>query len=129
MNIATKSLKQDLICEVCQNNFNTKKNIPKMLQCGHTICSDCVCKIQSKKIEKCPFDKKTINFEEDKIVNNYYILSIIESGEKVTYEQVTQQSEALNLNPKAVVNNPGWKNTVDGFILDDNTMISAETNG
>ncbi len=129
MNIDTKSPMLELICEICQKDFNTKRNVPKMLQCGHTICLECVIKIQQKKIEKCPFDKKTINMEEDKLVNNFYILSLIETGERYLIDNNTHQIERINLTPKAVVNSPGWKNTVDGFILDTNILISAETNG
>ena len=129
MSIDIKSLKLELVCEVCQSLFNTKKNVPKMLQCGHTICGECATKIQSKKIEKCPFDKQRICLEDDKLVNNFYILSLLESGDKLVFENSNTPSETINLTPKAVINSPGWKNTVDGFILDNNTMISSETNG
>ena len=129
MSFATKSPKLTLICEICQTNFNNKNNIPKMLQCGHTICCECISKIQKKKIEKCPFDKKTISFEEDKLVNNFYILSLIETDYKILVDQSTSQTEVISLTPKAVLNSPGWKNTINGFILDSNVMISAETNG
>ena len=130
MNIATKSIKLALICELCQTNFNTTKKIPKMLQCGHTICLDCVTKLQSKKIEKCPFDKKTINLDDDKLVHNFFILSLIETDlDKVLIDPLIFPSETINLTPKSVVNSPGWKNTVDGFILNNNILISSETNG
>ena len=124
-----KSPKLELICEICQSYFNNNKNIPKMLQCGHTFCCECVMKIQTKKIEKCPFDKKTISLEDDKLVINFYILSLIETGDKLLVDHSVSQAELINLTPRAVVNSPGWKNTVDGFILESNIIISAETNG
>ena len=57
--------KYDLCCEICQGLFDTYMNIPKVLPCGHTICSKCIDRMKNKEIVRCPFDRKIIDFDDD----------------------------------------------------------------
>jgi hypothetical protein len=124
-------LKHDLRCEICHSKFDSHYNIPKVLSCGHTICSRCLDRMRDKNINRCPFDRKLIDFDEDKVPNNFYILSLIDGsvkGNVGSYETEKEEEEELELCPKTVVNNPGWKNTLAGFIKGE-VLYTAESNG
>src|SRR5690349_2954689 len=110
-------LKYEFRCEICQAKFDSNYNIPKVLVCGHTVCSKCVERMKDKDILRCPFDRKLIDYDEDKIAINYYILSLIDGSIKENPIFSNDDNEEIfELNPKPVINNPGWKNTLDGFI-------------
>lgn len=121
--------KYELRCEICSSKFDSNYNIPKVLICGHTVCSKCVDRMKEKNIYRCPFDRKVIDFDEDKIANNYYILSLIDGSIKENPNTCEEEVEEIfELNPKPVINNPGWKNTLDGFIKGD-VLYTIESNG
>ena len=122
--------KHELRCEICHTRFDSHYNIPKVLACGHTICSRCLDRMRDKNINRCPFDRKVIEYDEDKVPNNFYILSLIDGSVKgnVCIIESEKDEEQLELSPKTVVNNPGWKNTQAGFIKDD-ILYTAESNG
>lgn len=120
--------KIELCCEICQAKFNANYNTPKVLSCGHTVCSKCVERMKDKNLNKCPFDRKVLDFEDDKIAINYYILSLIDNSVEKNLVTLTEEDEVFSLNPKPVINSPGWKNTLDGFIR-GNVMYTVETNG
>jgi hypothetical protein len=121
--------KYELRCEICSSKFDSNYNIPKVLMCGHTVCSKCVDRMKEKNIYRCPFDRKVIDFDEDKIANNYYILSLIDGSIKENPNTCEEEIEEIfELNPKPVINNPGWKNTLDGFVKGD-VLYTIESNG
>jgi hypothetical protein len=121
--------KIDLKCEICNSKFDVNYNIPKVLSCGHTVCAKCVDRMKDKAINKCPFDRKILDFDDDKIACNYYILSLIDNSVNHHRETIiTEEEEVFSLQPKPVINSPGWKNTLDGFIKND-VLYSVETNG
>jgi hypothetical protein len=121
--------KYDLCCEICQGLFDIYQNIPKVLACGHTICLRCIERMKNKDIARCPFDRKILDFDDDKLMNNYYIISLIEGAIKETpLEMATEIEKELKITPKPVINTPGWKNTLDGFIMND-ILYTVESNG
>jgi len=120
--------KIELCCEICQAKFNANYNTPKVLSCGHTVCSKCVDRMKDKNLNKCPFDRKILDFEDDKIAINYYILSLIDNSVEKNLVTLNEEDEVFTLNPKPVINSPGWKNTLDGFIK-GHVMYTVETNG
>lgn len=121
-------IKYDFKCEICQGKFDSDCNIPRVLQCGHTICSKCVDRMKSKNMTRCPFDRKIIDPDEEKIAINYYILHLIDGSIKDSITEIEEKEEVFELSPKPVVNSPGWKNTLDGFIHGD-ILYSVESNG
>lgn len=121
-------IKYDFKCEICQAKFDCDTNIPKVLQCGHTICCKCLERMKSKNISKCPFDRKIIDPDDDKIAINYYILHLIDGSIKESITEIEEKEEVFELTPKPVVNSPGWKNTLDGFIHGD-ILYTVESNG
>jgi len=121
-------IKYDFKCEICQGKFDSESNIPRVLQCGHTICSKCVDRMKAKNMTRCPFDRKIIDPDEDKIAINYYILHLIDGSIKDSVTEIEEKEEIFELKPKPVVNSPGWKNTLDGFIHGD-ILYTVESNG
>ncbi len=121
-------LKYEFKCEICQGKFDSELNIPRVLQCGHTICSKCVERMKQKNITRCPFDRKIIDPDEDKISINYYILHLIDGSIKDSITEIEEKEEIFELKPRPVVNSPGWKNTLDGFIHGD-ILYTVESNG
>jgi hypothetical protein len=121
-------IKYDFKCEICQGKFDSEGNIPRVLQCGHTICSKCVDRMKSKNMTRCPFDRKIIDPDDDKIAINYYILHLIDGSIKDSVTEIEDKEEVFELSPKPVVNSPGWKNTLDGFIHGD-ILYTVESNG
>jgi hypothetical protein len=122
--------KYEFRCEICSGKFDANYNIPKVLACGHTVCSKCIERMREKNINKCPFDRKIIDFDDDAaIAINYYILSLIDNSVKGDgLLALVTEDEEFNIVPKPVVNSPGWKNTLDGFVK-DNLLYSVESNG
>jgi hypothetical protein len=122
--------KYEFRCEICSGKFDANYNIPKVLSCGHTVCSKCIERMREKGINKCPFDRKFLDFDDENVIAiNYYILSLIDNSVKGGgLLSLATEDEEFKLDPKPVVNSPGWKNTLDGFIK-DNVMFSVESNG
>jgi hypothetical protein len=122
--------KIELRCEICQGKFDSNYNIPKVLSCGHTVCARCIDRMKDKNIYRCPFDRKVIDYDEEKIAINYYILQLIDGSVKEsTLSTIPEpEEEVFKLEPKPVINSPGWKNTLDGFINGD-ILYTVESNG
>lgn len=121
--------KFELRCEICSGKFDANNNLPKVLSCGHTVCAKCVDRMKDKNINKCPFDRKVLDFEESNIAVNYYILQLIDTSISEVQALVSnEEEEKFELNPRPVVNSPGWKNTINGFIK-DGVLHTVETNG
>jgi hypothetical protein len=122
--------KVELRCEICHMKFNTNYNIPKVLGCGHTVCSKCVDRMREKDICKCPFDRRILDLEDDKIAINYYILSLIDNSitQPSPLNFYSEEEEVFRLDPQPVINSPGWKNTLAGFVKNE-ILYTVESNG
>jgi hypothetical protein len=122
--------KIELRCEICSLKFDSNYNIPKVLSCGHTVCSKCVDRMRDKSINKCPFDRKLLDFEEEQVAINYYILALIDNDvkESAVLHAIQDDEETFEITPRPVINSPGWKNTLDGFIR-NGVLYTVETNG
>jgi len=77
-------------CKLCENYYDTKKYIPKNLQCGHTFCEQCLLKKQTSLlndsnekeiITTCP---KCFMKTNKKLPVSYAILDIIDIPENDT---------------------------------------------
>lgn len=121
-------IKYDFKCEICQAKFDSESNIPKVLQCGHTLCSKCLERMKTKNISRCPYDRKIIDPDDEKISINYYILHLIDHSVKESVTEIEDKEEVFKLSPMPVINTPGWKNTLDGFIHGD-ILYTVESNG
>uniref|UniRef100_A0A1I7THE5 RING-type domain-containing protein n=2 Tax=Caenorhabditis tropicalis TaxID=1561998 RepID=A0A1I7THE5_9PELO len=80
-------------CEKCYDEYNEKARIPRLLQCGHTICNRCATELCSKNGKvPCPFCKivtqkykryipcefcEHVTVEQMKLPTNYALLDVI----------------------------------------------------
>ena len=55
-----------LECNICYTIYDENVHAPRMLQCGHTLCNDCIGKIADRnRLEiSCPFCKKVFVYPE-----------------------------------------------------------------
>lgn len=71
-----------LDCEICFEAYDMKHVKPLVLECGHTICNNCLNNIlQSRTGKKCPFDKKDLKGRSDQYPINWTYVNIINSKE------------------------------------------------
>ena len=129
--LSLRKLKIELRCEICNCSFDQCLKIPKILSCGHTLCSKCLEKMNNKNIYRCPFDRRNFDIDPQSIATNYYILSLIDQQQgnnPVISLNDDFSEEEFALSPRTVINPPGWKQTLDGFIY-KNVLYSVETNG
>ena len=61
------------VCQCCKNRFNSEKNIPYLLKCGHFFCKQCIMEqFTDDDGIKCPSDGFVANsLSELKILNNF----------------------------------------------------------
>ena len=66
----------ELECEICYFKFDESDNCPRMLQCGHTYCHECIGKIieQNSICPKC--NKKIKANQAHHVPKNFYVLSL-----------------------------------------------------
>jgi len=85
------------VCQYCKENFNSVKNVPYLLKCGHFFCKSCILNNFTNKKNQiiCPDDgSKASSLSELKILNNL----ITNSGNS------GNNNESANIN-RASVNN------------------------
>ncbi len=102
-------------CGICSETFS-KSHVPKILLCGHTICSLCIEQLKKKNSNICPFCKTSVSYENPRI--NYQLIgheAEIESNQKQIYNQ------SLN---KMLINNYFCSTHVDIKVL--NYCITCE---
>lgn len=66
-----------LACKICLYPYQSETRIPKIIQCGHTICHVCYDKIISSQNKICPFCKKELSKAFIPLIN-YEVLSLIQ---------------------------------------------------
>ncbi len=66
------SLTSVLKCPICLTQFDLNYHIPKILTCGHNVCSISLKKIYGNKCVKCPQCRNDNAYETiDKVATNY----------------------------------------------------------
>lgn len=90
-------------CPICFNQYDGNTNIPKLLDCAHTICIECL-NIQFEREERiiCPFCQLRIQSKAENLKTNYALLEIV--GEERTqilcsdhHEEVLAYCESDNI--------------------------------
>lgn len=69
-------------CGVCLESFNSSDRQPVILECGHTICKECIEDIIAHQ-PICPFDRKGITKPIKDLSMNYSLMEMIEKFNKV----------------------------------------------
>lgn len=95
-------------CPICETLFNHFENQPRIIDCGHTICTSCLQSLisQSKSSQLfCPEDSEPlINFRPEKGVNSFPVNKVLlqtqkgQKPQKTTHETGTRISNLNSLN-------------------------------
>lgn len=101
-----ENLLNKIKCPNCKSKFEDNKNYPIILNCGHTICINCLSIDQTSNSTECPIDKvqteDTNNLKENKIIKR--ILSILELR-TMNYLSLTNLSFSYCYNCKMFLSN------------------------
>ncbi|XP_067825681.1 E3 ubiquitin-protein ligase TRIM32 [Heptranchias perlo] len=76
-------VREVLECPICMESFNQTVIRPKLLQCGHTICKQCLEKLIADSINgvRCPFCSKITRMNNlSQLSDNLTVLKIIDSA-------------------------------------------------
>jgi len=87
-----------LLCPVCLQKYNLEDHVPKILQCGHTICIKCLEIILKGNHSRCPLDKKNFSDEVSKVEDfpvNFTVQGLIE--ENPQWEVCSVHGERIKL--------------------------------
>ncbi|OMJ84811.1 hypothetical protein SteCoe_13998 [Stentor coeruleus] len=63
-------------CSVCFEMYNSSTKQPIVLECGHTLCKECIQDIM-KKMKECPMDRESITKPLNQLKINYSLLEIL----------------------------------------------------
>lgn len=84
-------------CEVCTENFDSVEKKPVVLECGHTICKECIEGI-IRTNPYCPFDRKRIVKTLSDLSINYSLIEMIEKFNQVLrISQREQPAESVSV--------------------------------
>ena len=65
-------------CPICYTPFNTKTHIPKVLTCGHSICSNSLSMLYKEKCIKCPQCRTVNEYENiEKVATNFSFIEML----------------------------------------------------
>jgi len=87
-------------CPICLLKFNRGENIPKIVPCGHTICSLCMGTIFAAKKERfCPLDRKSLDAEitVETLPTNIILLQLLEEKPISEFELCPSHKEPAKM--------------------------------
>lgn len=64
----------DIACPICYDHYNDKDKIPRILQCGHTFCQNCLMDLRTSNILTCPTCRKYFAPDVKQLIKNFTIL-------------------------------------------------------
>lgn len=67
----------DIACPICYDHYNDKDKIPRILQCGHTFCQNCLMDLRTSNILTCPTCRKYFAPDVKQLIKNFTILGIL----------------------------------------------------
>ncbi|KAK7067097.1 hypothetical protein SK128_011267 [Halocaridina rubra] len=89
-------------CPICDEAYNEENRRPRILNCSHTICTDCIDNILSEDEQLCPFCRSpfTANDATDLKVNQAVLdlIDYYEAGEHKVSDEVNSRSLMDSLN-------------------------------
>lgn len=73
-------------CNICLEEFDEKEKQPIVLECGHTLCRECVESIYNKN-KKCPIDGEEFKRSLHELKPNYALLELLEKFKAISLEE------------------------------------------
>lgn len=73
-------------CGVCLEEFDEKEKQPIMLECGHTLCKECVESIYNM-TKHCPIDRQEFKRPLEELKPNYALLEVLEKLKAISLEE------------------------------------------
>ena len=69
---------EEIVCDICFEEFNDGHHLPVQLNCGHTFCKSCLLDVKSRhSVLECPHDRTVETREVPHIPRNYLVLDMI----------------------------------------------------
>uniref|UniRef100_A0A1I7T2N4 RING-type domain-containing protein n=1 Tax=Caenorhabditis tropicalis TaxID=1561998 RepID=A0A1I7T2N4_9PELO len=84
----------DLKCRVCLRGYssNSEKRMPRMMECGHTVCYGCAKKLQESSAIRCPFCNEYTFDDSKDLPKNYAIIGLLEQMKLSERKEVSTQT-------------------------------------
>ncbi|CAI2330768.1 unnamed protein product [Caenorhabditis sp. 36 PRJEB53466] len=65
------------VCKICQEEYGEEElRVPRILECGHTLCTECSGRIRENEAIVCPWDRKISNIFNGELTKNYSVLQM-----------------------------------------------------
>ncbi|OMJ84810.1 hypothetical protein SteCoe_13997 [Stentor coeruleus] len=77
-------------CSVCLEKYNSSTKQPIVLECGHTLCKECVKDIINK-MKECPMDREPITKPFNQLKVNYSLLDLLISMNALNLKEEEKQ--------------------------------------
>lgn len=70
--------REDICCNICQEEYNLGTKVPRSLNCGHTFCTSCLAECFQRGNFKCPTDRSEITVVAVELLpRNFSLIEII----------------------------------------------------
>uniref|UniRef100_A0A1I7U7Q8 RING-type domain-containing protein n=1 Tax=Caenorhabditis tropicalis TaxID=1561998 RepID=A0A1I7U7Q8_9PELO len=72
---------EDLKCGICFKGYssNSAKRVPRMMECGHTVCFGCAKKLRKNSAIRCPLCQKYTFKESKDLPKNYTLIGFLDA--------------------------------------------------
>ena len=62
---------EEIVCDICFEEYNDNTRLPMQLGCGHTFCKACICNVKSRHSTlECPHDRVVDNRDVNNMPRN-----------------------------------------------------------
>ena len=85
-------------CGVCLEEFDENEKQPIMLECGHTLCKECVESIYDTR-QQCPIDREEFKRPLEELKPNYALLELLEKFRAISLEEAKSSRDQPVTNP------------------------------
>ncbi|XP_010876069.1 E3 ubiquitin-protein ligase TRIM32 [Esox lucius] len=108
MTVASPTLEPDLLrevleCPICLETYNQEQLRPKLLQCGHTVCTQCLEKLLASTINgvRCPFCSRVSRMSSiTQLADNLTVLKILDCANSCTNSDALMCKSCRNRLPR-----------------------------
>jgi hypothetical protein len=131
----------EVVCDICFEEYNDSTHLPLQLACGHTFCKSCLIDLKSRHSSlECPHDRTVETRDVAQMVRNYLVLDMLsqfqdykksQSLPKVTSQQSPYDRDTLELKIEEVAKNfkeypPGFHGDSDKQLLHGFGLLVSE---